>query len=76
MLELRPDSAYLLCPWPYNVGRSVPEMLRLMEALKALDEGQGFAPEGWVLGLPLLAPPSDGSILIDQEVGWYCRRLP
>jgi peroxiredoxin 2/4 len=62
--------------YPYNVGRSVPEMLRLVEALKAVDDGQGFAPEGWVPGQPLLAPPPDGSTPINQEAGWFCRRLP
>jgi peroxiredoxin 2/4 len=62
--------------YPYNVGRSVPEMLRLVEALKAVDEGRGFAPESWVPGQPLLAPPPDGPIPIDQEAGWFCRKLP
>lgn len=62
--------------YPYNVGRSVTEMLRLMSALKAVEDGKGFAPEGWQPGNALLAPPPDGSEPFEEGSDWFCRILP
>jgi peroxiredoxin (alkyl hydroperoxide reductase subunit C) len=59
--------------YPHNVGRSVDEMLRIVSALKAVDDRKGFAPEGWQPGAPLLVPPPDGSDLIDPAADWFCR---
>lgn len=62
--------------YPYNVGRSASEMLRLMSALKAVEDGKGFAPEGWQPGNALLAPPPDGSGPFEEGTDWFCRMLP
>lgn len=62
--------------YPHNVGRSADEMLRLVAALKAVDDGRGFAPEGWQPGEALLAPPPDGSAAVTTEPDWFCRTLP
>ncbi len=62
--------------YPHNVGRSADEMLRLVRALKAVEDGKGFAPEGWQPGMPLLAPPADGNITPDEGADWFCRTLP
>lgn len=43
--------------YPANVGRSTPEMLRMLDALRAVDEGQVLAPANWESGDPLLAQP-------------------
>ncbi len=43
--------------YPANVGRSTPEMLRMLDALRAVDEGQVLAPANWETGDPLLAQP-------------------
>jgi len=59
--------------YPHNVGRSADEMLRLVSALKAVDDAKGFAPEGWQLGAPLLVPPPDGSDRVDPATDWFCR---
>ena len=78
-------SAYFIDPkgivravttYPHNVGRSVDEMLRLVAALKAVEDGKGFAPEGWQPGAALLAPPPDGSGALEQGADWFCRTLP
>lgn len=61
--------------YPHNVGRSADEMLRLVSALKAVEDGKGFAPEGWQPGLPLLAPPPDGSEPLKEGADWFCRTL-
>jgi len=58
--------------YPHNVGRSAEEMLRLVTALKAVDESDAFAPEGWQPGELLLAPPPDGNAPI-EGADWFCR---
>lgn len=62
--------------YPHNVGRSADEMLRLVAALKAVEESKGCAPEGWQPGTALLAPPPDGDGSIAQGADWFCRTLP
>jgi len=62
--------------YPPNVGRSAEEMLRLIAALQAVDDGKGFAPEGWQPGTALLAPPPDGSSDLPKGADWFCRTLP
>ncbi|WP_281302026.1 MULTISPECIES: peroxiredoxin [unclassified Iodidimonas] len=78
-------SAYFIDPegivravttYPHDVGRSVDEMLRLMTALKAVDDGKGFAPEGWQPGTALLAPPPDGRGPLDEGADWFCKTRP
>ena len=78
-------SAYFIDPlgivravtcYPPNVGRSADEMLRLIMALQAVDDGKGFAPEGWQPGAPLLAPPPSGSEDVAEGADWFCRTLP
>lgn len=59
--------------YPHNVGRSADEMLRLVSALKAVEDGKGFAPEGWQPGTPLLALPPDGSKPLKEGADWFCR---
>lgn len=77
-------SAYFIDPdgivraittYPHNVGRSAAEMLRMVAALKAAQDGKAFAPEGWQPGASLLAPPPDGSASLDEGAGWFCRPL-
>ncbi|QIG54559.1 peroxiredoxin [Altererythrobacter sp. BO-6] len=44
--------------YPANMGRSIPEMLRMLDALQAVDAQHGLAPANWQPGDPLLKPPS------------------
>lgn len=44
--------------YPANVGRSVPEMLRVLDALQAVDRGSGLAPANWHPGESLLRQPA------------------
>ncbi|WP_296676887.1 peroxiredoxin [Novosphingobium sp.] len=78
-------SAYFIDPsgiiraiisYPHNVGRSVEEMLRLMTALQAVDDGNGLAPEGWQPGQALLATPAEGGAPLAEGPDWFCRPLP
>lgn len=62
--------------YPHNVGRSADEMVRLVAALKAVEDGKGFAPEGWLPGTPLLLPPSDGNDAVDRGADWFCQFQP
>jgi peroxiredoxin (alkyl hydroperoxide reductase subunit C) len=61
--------------YPHNVGRSADEMLRLVAALKAVEDGKGFAPEGWRPGDALLAPPPDSNSGLQEGADWFCRPL-
>jgi peroxiredoxin 2/4 len=58
--------------YPHNVGRSVSEMLRLLRALQATDDGKALAPEGWQPGDKLLALPIIDSAEIVSEDDWFC----
>ena len=45
--------------YPMTVGRSVDEILRVLNALVATEKGEVAAPEGWQAGDPmLLSPPT------------------
>jgi peroxiredoxin 2/4 len=59
--------------YPYNVGRSVSEMLRLLQALQAVSGGQNVAPENWHPGQPLLLPPALTAGNIAGRGNWFCQ---
>ena len=59
--------------YPHNVGRSVSEMLRLLNALQATQGGAGLAPEGWQPGDKLLALPVINSAEIGVNDDWFCQ---
>jgi peroxiredoxin 2/4 len=62
--------------YPANLGRSVPEMLRIVDGLQAIDAKGGLAPANWQLGEALLTPPSQD---LDEVFGavdatsWFLR---
>lgn len=62
--------------YPMNVGRSVDELLRLVEALQTSERECALAPEGWHAGDPLLEPAStsldDAASAVDGQ-SWYYR---
>lgn len=73
-----PDGIVRAIVWyPMNVGRSVEEMLRLVEALRTSESEQGLTPEGWAPGDPLVEP---AAITMAETEGyaegetWYYRR--
>lgn len=60
--------------YPASIGRSVDEMLRMVAALKAADDGKALAPEGWHPGDALLRQPEptlDSVFASDDAVGWF-----
>ncbi|MBU6418865.1 MAG: peroxiredoxin [Proteobacteria bacterium] len=86
--ETLPDSAtmrasYFIDPqgviramtwYPYNVGRSVEEMLRLLAALQATTGDKVLAPEGWRPGEALMAPPASSLAEMGEGTDWFCRK--
>lgn len=59
--------------YPANVGRSVPEMLRTLDALQAVQNG-GLAPVNWSAGDPILKDQSPNLASIfsaSDELGWF-----
>ncbi|QIB33599.1 peroxiredoxin [Ancylobacter pratisalsi] len=59
--------------YPMSVGRSAEEMLRLAAALKRVEAGDVFTPEGWVPGGPVLRPLSGEQGLFEPAADWFCR---
>ena len=62
--------------YPANVGRSIPEMLRMLDALQAVDHAAALAPANWQEGEPLLSQPSanlDDVYAAQDETAWFLR---
>jgi peroxiredoxin 2/4 len=62
--------------YPANLGRSVPEMLRILDGLQAIDEAGALAPANWQPGEPLLEPATqslDEVFASDEATGWFLR---
>lgn len=65
--------------YPASVGRSIPELLRTLDALQAIDKQGGLAPANWETGSPLLQPPShnlDDVLSADTDTSWFLRDMP
>jgi len=64
--------------YPANVGRSIPEMLRMLDALQAIDGQGGLAPANWVPGSPLLQVPANDLDTVygaADDTGWFLQNL-
>lgn len=62
--------------YPANMGRSIPEMLRMLDALQAIDAEGALAPANWQRGDPLLQPPTqnlDEVFAAEDAAGWFLR---
>ena len=62
--------------YPANMGRSIPEMLRMLDALQAIDAEDALAPANWRPGDPLLKPPTqdlDEVFGAGDETAWFLR---
>lgn len=62
--------------YPANVGRSTPEMLRLLDALQAVDDGPVLAPANWEQGQKLLRQPSaelDDVFAAKDQTEWFMK---
>ncbi|GGD48930.1 peroxiredoxin [Croceicoccus pelagius] len=64
--------------YPANVGRSTPEMLRMLDALQATNDATVLAPANWQAGDPLLQQPT---ATLDDVYGaagdgdWFLRTM-
>lgn len=59
--------------YPHNVGRSVSEMIRMLEALQMTERGDFLTPEGWQPGDDVLASPPLSSSDIAGGDDWFCQ---
>ena len=62
--------------YPASLGRSVPEMLRILDGLQAVDAEGALAPANWHPGEPLLRAPShdlDEVYAAKDIAGWFLR---
>ena len=65
--------------YPANVGRSIPEMLRTLDALQAIDANNGLAPANWQAGDALLQVPTqslDDVYKAKEDTEWFLREVP
>ena len=65
--------------YPANVGRSIPEMLRTLDALQAVDRHDALAPANWQPGETMLQTPAfdlDGVFAAEQPSDWFLRERP
>lgn len=42
--------------YPMNIGRCIPEVLRIIEALQTADYNKGSTPANWIPGHPIIVP--------------------
>lgn len=64
--------------YPANLGRSVPEMLRILDGLQAIDAHCALAPANWHPGDPLLSPPVhdlDEVFAADDPTSWFLHHI-
>lgn len=62
--------------YPMNVGRSIDEMVRLVQALQAADEHSASTPAAWQPGQSLLAQTPltfDSALAAPSDAPWYYR---
>lgn len=65
--------------YPMNVGRSVKELLRLLDALQAAERDGVSMPADWQAGEPALEPPpltvddAEAAVGGEDAVDWYYR---
>ncbi|MFN3989166.1 MAG: peroxiredoxin [Erythrobacter sp.] len=62
--------------YPANLGRSVPEMLRIIDGLQAIDASNGLAPANWQPGDALLQPATqslDEVFAANEASDWFLR---
>jgi peroxiredoxin (alkyl hydroperoxide reductase subunit C) len=43
--------------YPMSTGRSIPEILRILDSLQTVDAEACATPEGWKVGEPVIVPP-------------------
>ncbi len=67
--------------YPMSNGRSIPEFVRLLQALQASDANGIATPEGWQPGEPVIVPPPKTAEAADKRasegydyVDWYFSR--
>ena len=62
--------------YPANLGRSIPEMLRILDGLQAVDAEGALAPANWQPGDPLLEQPGhdlDAVFDAEEATAWFLR---
>ena len=47
----------LILVYPLNIGRCIPEIIRVVEALQTSDASEGSIPANWVPCEPIIVPP-------------------
>ncbi|MFT9365184.1 MAG: peroxiredoxin [Gluconobacter sp.] len=63
--------------YPATVGRSVPELLRLLCALQEVDRAGALTPESWQPGQRTIAPPLQTQAAVEKAgAKWFFQPMP
>lgn len=54
--------------YPMNVGRCIPEILRIIEALQIADCNKGAIPANWIPGDPIIVPAPNTCIELKERL--------
>ena len=55
--------------YPLNIGRFIPEIVRIIQALQLSDSSEKYVPANWIPGQPtILPPPKTFNKLIERKV--------
>ena len=54
--------------YPMNIGRSIPEILRIIEALQTADKNEASTPANWIPGEPLIMPAPNTFMGLQERV--------
>ena len=58
----------IILVYPMNIGRCIPEILRIIEALQTADENNASIPANWVPCEPIImAPPKTFTELVERN---------
>lgn len=56
--------------YPLNIGRFVPEILRIVQALQMSDCANASTPANWMPGQPVIMPPPKTYPLLEQRLNY------
>lgn len=54
--------------YPMNIGRNIPEIIRIIESLQTADANEASTPANWYPGMPLIVPVPNTFIGLQERV--------
>ena len=54
--------------YPIEIGRFIPEIIRIIQALQTSDNCKSYAPANWTEGEPMIVPPPKTYAGLEQRI--------